>query len=305
MSLLRDIQNAAVDPTTDIATLLRKCKILAVRLGSEKFKKWVDNELNGYDKIDELPEYRVLNTESYGHFSGAFGSGLKNVQIPPSCLPKEFRDRITKSYLMAPISGYASLINNRDRNNAQEQWPADMLAYFGQQIYRGMNCLSAWKVIPYNALVALVDTIRTRVLNFALEIEDEAPNAGEAPANVQPLSQDRISQVFNTYISGNVQNVATGSSNVTQSGEFIVTPGDFSSLQRHLISLGVEDNDVADLLAAVSADTQANGKPALGKRVQTWVGTMLGKAASGTWDISASVAGTVLGKALSMYFGLE
>jgi hypothetical protein len=305
MSLLRDIQAAAVDPNTDVATLLRKCKILAVRLGNEKFKKWVDHELNGYNNTEDLPEYRILHTESYGHFSGTFGSGLNNAPIPPSCLPKELRDRVTKSYLTAPISAFASLINTEDRSNAREQWPADMVAYFGQKIYQGMNCLSAWKVLPYNVLVALVDTIKTRVLNFALEIEGEAPDAGEAPPNAPPLPQEKVSQVFNTYISGNVQNVATGSSHVTQSGDIIVMPGNFDSLRKHLASLGVEEPDITDLDNAIKKDTKAQGKPALGKRVQSWIGKMVGKAASGAWKVSTSVAGTVLGKALSKYFGLE
>ncbi len=49
MSLLREIQNAAVDETVSLAVLLRKCKILAARLGNIEFKTWVDKELNGYD----------------------------------------------------------------------------------------------------------------------------------------------------------------------------------------------------------------------------------------------------------------
>jgi hypothetical protein len=84
MSLLRDIQDAAVDPSTDVATLLRKCKILAVRLGSEEFKQWVDYELNGYDKVEDLPEYRILHTESFGTFAGPFGTSMNNALIPPS-----------------------------------------------------------------------------------------------------------------------------------------------------------------------------------------------------------------------------
>ena len=305
MSLLRDIQAAAIDPNTDVSTLLRKCKILAVRLGNEEFKKWVDSELNGYQNVDALPDYRILNTESRGDFSGAFGRNLTNAPIPPSCLPKQFRDSVTKSYLRAPISAYDSLINKGDRNNAQESWPADVVAHFGEKIYQDMNCLSAWKVIPYNALVALVDTIKTRVLNFVLEIEGEAPDAGEAPPNVQPLPQERISQVFNTFISGNVQNVATGSSHVAQSGEFTILPSDFSSLQRHLASLGVDAADIADLKSAIEEDREREGQLTLGTRVQAWIGTMVGKAASGTWKVATSVAATVLGKALSKYFRLE
>lgn len=204
MSLLRDIQNAAVDPNMDVATLLRKCKILSVRLANDEFKTWVDRELNGYERIEDLPKYRVLRTESYGDFSGFFQSGLKNAPIPPSCLPEQFRDWATKSYLTQLISAYASLIDRDEERNARENWPADMSASCGDKIYENMTCLSAWKVIPYNALVALVDTIKTRVLNFVLEIEEEAPDAGEVPPNQPPLSQERVSQVFNTYITGNV-----------------------------------------------------------------------------------------------------
>jgi len=281
------------------------CKILAVRLGNKEFKQWVDNELNGYASGNDLPRYRVLHTESYGDFSGPFGSGLRNVPIPPSCLPKELRDLVTTSYLTGPISSYASLIHTEDRDNAQESWPADMVAYYGNKIYRDMNCLAAWKVISYNALTALVDTIRTRVLNFALEIEGEAPDAGEASRNFPPLPQEKVSRVFNTYISGNVQNVATGSSNVSQNGSFMVTTGDFGSLGTYLSSLGVNPNDISDLDAAIQKDKGAHGKASVGVRVQEWIGKMIGKAASGSWSVSTSVAGTVLGKALSKYFGLE
>lgn len=41
-----------------LAVMLRKCKILAARLGHEPFKAWVEFELNGYPDGVELPPYR-------------------------------------------------------------------------------------------------------------------------------------------------------------------------------------------------------------------------------------------------------
>ena len=119
MSLLMDIQNAAVDPNTDVATLLRKCKVLSVRLGNDGFKQWVDNELNGYKEVSDLPEYRILRTQSYGDFSGSFGSGLRNAPIPPSCLPEKYRDGIRKSYLMQPISATCPLSKARGETTSE------------------------------------------------------------------------------------------------------------------------------------------------------------------------------------------
>jgi hypothetical protein len=305
MSLLRQIQDAAVDKNTDLPTLLRQCKVLAARLGNEPFKRWVESELNGYSKAEDLPDYRVLTVNSYGDFSGPFGSSLRGAPIPLGCIPKEFRENFRHSYLTGPISGYVSLIEGKDDTNPHEPWPADVTARFGSKVYRDMTCLAAWKVIPRNALVALLDTVRNRVLSFALEIEGEAPDAGEAPVNSQPVPQERVTQIFNTYITGNVQNVATGSSNFSQISKIKITHSDFSSLADHLREEGVEESDLKELQQALADDgAEAERKP-FGKRATAWMGKMIGKAASGTWKVSIDVASNVLAKALSQYYGLE
>ncbi len=217
MSLLREIQDAAIDSNTNLAVLLRKCKVLAARLGNEEFKQWVENELSGYPDIDSLPDYRILKVNSKGHFSGPFQSGLRNADIPMSCIPKELRKNLSHSYLVQPVASMESLVvSDSNSGTLQEPWIPDVVAHVGQNIYEGMNCMQAWKVIPTSAMVAALDAVRNRILNFVLEIEAESPTAGEAPANSNPLPQDKVQQIFNTYITGTVQNVATGSTNVNQ-----------------------------------------------------------------------------------------
>jgi hypothetical protein len=53
-----------------------------------------------------------------------------------------------------------------------------------------------------------------------LEIEATAPDAGEAELNSNPVPQEKVHQIFNTYISGSVQNLATASTNVHQFATF-------------------------------------------------------------------------------------
>ena len=216
MSLLREIQSSAVDANEPISTLLRKCKILAVRLGSSEFKSWVDFELNGYPDIDDMPEYRIMSVSCKGHFSGGFGAAMNNAEIPSNCIPKEYRKYLYTTYMAQPISSLESLINDSDGGTVQEPWPANVTAHFGMKIYQGYNCMQAWKVIPINALVGVLDMIRNRVLNFVLEIESEDPQAGDAPLNSQPVAEEKVQQIFHTHISGNVQNLATGSNHVKQ-----------------------------------------------------------------------------------------
>ncbi|MGO4998344.1 AbiTii domain-containing protein [Oceanisphaera sp. W20_SRM_FM3] len=216
MSLLRDIQSSAVDANEPLGTLLRKCKILAARLGNAEFKHWVESELNGYDNVDCLPEYRIISVACKGHFSGAFGSGLRYADIPSHCIPKEIRGQLFTSNLTIPVSSIESLIRECSDGVIAQPWNSNLTVILGKKIYEGMHCLEAWRSIPENTLVGLLDKVRNKILDFVLEIEGENPAAGEAPVNSKPVPEEKVSQIFNTYITGDVQNLATASNHVTQ-----------------------------------------------------------------------------------------
>lgn len=304
MSLLREIQNAAIDGDVDISVVLRKCKVLAARLGNEEFNLWVERELNGYTSKEELPAYRILHVQSFGHFAGFFGSGLKNAPIPPSSVPEQFRDLVTTAYLMEPISHYASLTKDKGIRNFQSQWPADLIALVGDKIIDNMTCMSAWQRIAGNSIAALLDTVRNRILSFVLEIETVAPDAGEAPPNASPIPEERISQVFQTIILGNVTSLTAGSQTITHDIQVTVVQNDLESLGKFLVSLGIGQQDLEELHGAIQEDAKSDTKGGIGNNVGAWIGRMISKAASGTLDVAATVAANVLTKALLNYYGL-
>jgi hypothetical protein len=84
MKMLDDIVDGAVDDKVSLATLLRKCLVLADKLKNNKLKRWVLSELNGYESQDALPEYRILNINAVGLVLGPFGSAIKDQPIPAS-----------------------------------------------------------------------------------------------------------------------------------------------------------------------------------------------------------------------------
>lgn len=96
MSLLWEIQGAALDSNVDITDLLRKCMVLAARLKNKEFKEWVSHELKGYKEDGDLPDYRCIDVASYGDFFDIFGNGpYKNYPIPTLPLSDEFRKYAT------------------------------------------------------------------------------------------------------------------------------------------------------------------------------------------------------------------
>jgi hypothetical protein len=274
-------------------------------LKHDAFKRWVENELNGYQTKEELPSYRVLEVQSYGHFAGAFGSGLKNAPIPPICLPKELRDLATKAYVYEGVGSLFTLVNNKKGGSLTSAWPADVVAAYGQDIYEAMNCLGAWRVIGQGQMAGILDTIRNRVLSFALEIESEDPEAGDRDASLGTLSTERVSQLYQTFILGNVGNVSSGGSHISQTATVQVVQNDLTSLQKFLSGAGIEDKDFEELKDALKADPQPKSPQAFGKKVSTWTGKMVSKAASGLWKVSTTVAADIISKALINYYGLK
>ncbi len=53
MSLLRQIQNATIDPKFQLADILRMCKILAARLDHKAFNEWINQEVTSSRRSTE------------------------------------------------------------------------------------------------------------------------------------------------------------------------------------------------------------------------------------------------------------
>lgn len=304
MSLIHDIQAASIAQNSDIPMLLRMCKLLAARISHQEFAEWVDRELNGYPSIKDLPDYRVVRVDSYGSFIGSFSQANK-LQIPISVLPKELQEQYRNAYMGSSISAYTALLSGDKSNSVQEPWPVALAVHNASKLTPNMQCVSAWKEIPIGAIVRLMDSVKTRVLGFAIDLEREAPNAGELPIGSQPpLSREKMTQIFNTNITGNVGNVANASSGFSQSSVVAVELGNWQSLQAHLLELGLTAGDTEGLKADLERALATESQEEKTKTASTWIGRLAGKAAAGAAGVGIEVAATGVAKAIASYFGL-
>jgi hypothetical protein len=279
------------------------CKLLAARISSRELAQWVDHELNGYPTFEDLPNYRVVQVDSYGSFVGPFSRADK-LQIPVSVLPEELQERYQHAYMGASISVYVGLIENGTGGSVREAWPVGLAVHHASQMTSQMQCIAAWKEIPLGAIVRLLDSVKTRVLGFAIDLERESPDAGEMPIGSRPtVSPEKMTQIFNTNIVGNVGNVSNAGTSVSQSAVIEVMPGDWQSLQRRLTELGLSHQDIeglqADLDRARASDSASKSQTA-----GSWIGRLTGKAAAGAAGIGVEVAAAGIAKAVAAYLGL-
>jgi len=191
MTLLREIRVAATDSEVKLPDLLRKCKVLAARLRHQEFAEWVGRELNGYPDAAGLPEYRRVHVESLGKFVGPLNSGIDNARIPTSALPENLKHHANEARFFDSVSSLGCLADDEGTTTLCAKWSADVVAYVAKKhpMYRDMVLIDAWQVISSATVAGILDTVRTRILDFVLALEAEDPAAGDSVAHVRGLAQ--------------------------------------------------------------------------------------------------------------------
>ncbi|MCF2526601.1 AbiTii domain-containing protein [Yinghuangia soli] len=306
MALLQDIIIEAAGESTSTASLLRKARVLATRLGITEALTWIGHELNGY--TGEVPEYRgPIPCEVRGKFLGPFNSSLSNVQVATELLPARFRD-LDKIFLRQSVSAIEDLAARSGDGMLSSPWPGAAVASFnaGQEageftLYPDMGAIAIWNSVPPSEMKAVVDAVRTRVLDFALKLEQEDPEAGEK-AGDSLVTAEKGNDIFNTIINGPA-NVAQGSSNFTQNS-FVNTPKSDEELVQHLRDLGVNEDLLTELSEALAGDrAEAPDAASAGPRVQGWLGRIMSLGRTSATAVGTGVATNVVTDTVLSYFG--
>lgn len=292
MSLITEIQQAAVEKGTDLATLLRKCKVLATRLGSVPLEDWVLHESNGYPPGMDLPDYRVWGVQIVAHLMDQFGAQMQNVMVAPHMIPEVVRTRFSRFEYRDSVATAEYVLRNHDEG-MQTFATSNLRSMLHGKVYKGFQCHSAVAQFSNQHLVAMLDAVRNRILDFALALGKIAPDAGEGQAQVEV---QRVTQIFNMTIHGSVGVVGTANNAIVN-----VTTNDWAALAQFLATNGAAADDIDDLRDAVTEEPQPEtGR--WGPRVSTWIGKMMGKAADGTWQVGPGAAGNLLAQAIAAYY---
>jgi hypothetical protein len=186
MSLLREIQGDLSNEFCDVTTVLRKCKILAARLGSEEFSRWIDWELNGYPDSQPLPGYRCLGASCYASFMNTAWR-VEGQAVLWEVIPQQAREALQNIQYREGIAKAKAFVEKGCKINRP-----DVAIRLQGKMFPGLNCFAAWLTISGGEFEQLFSTIKNRILDFVLKIEAENPDAGEAAINSKPVPAEKL-----------------------------------------------------------------------------------------------------------------
>lgn len=259
MSLLQNIQTELASSQADIASVLLKCKILASRLDSQNFARWTAHELNGYSENDPVPDYRQLGCGLYGHFINAAWQ-IPKQSIPLFAIPEENRTSFQRVEFKEGLAKATLFTNEGATINRTE-----LIPLLQGKVYPDMACIAIWMTIPGPEFVQLISSVKSRILDFILELERVNPMAGE-PSSRQAVPPEKVNAMVNNYFLGQVGNVAQHSPKVHQVANIGSTTLELSKLvtmlTQHLDDLKLDAHSkrrIEGQIAVLSAELE--GEP--------------------------------------------
>lgn len=298
MNLLEDIKVALTDESANLANTLRKARILAHELQSQELRDWVGFELSGYPNYD-VPEYRRFRLPLFGTLHGPMRSRMTGVAIPTSGLPEPAKEVAETLVVTEGVAAIEAMILP-DVPASYKTLPVELTMLLRQtvQMTGDMKLFEVYHKTPHYLFTGILDSVKSRLLDFVLDLQqnDVTPESLSNGGAKQEMVRNSI--INNIYGNNNI--VATGES-VSQTVS-IVDKGDVESLKAYFRARNIDEEDLNELASAVTSEPQLQGA-GFGSKVAGWIGKMVGKNLSGTWQYMGDNAQLMLTEALNGFYG--
>lgn len=307
MSLLHQIQESVVQEGADLGSILLKLRLLASRLGSDILEEWIKHESEGYPKDIEVPSYRVVGVSYHGTWSGPFGSGINNAQIPPYLIQKYAGDKWVNFEIRESIAAVDELLkSNTDGNGTLGIDASNLILVLQGKLYEGYACNDIRASISRTSLAEIQQAVRSRILELTLELEKRIPEVAQVafgPPGKQETNHDKVQQISQQIIYGNVTTAVAGGhgSNIMLS----IGEKDTEALIQFLEKSGIPKADATEIAMIMEMEEPSSVDEPFGEKAKSWLASNLKKAAQGTWGVGISVAIKVLSEAALKYYGLK
>jgi len=229
-SLVTDLEKD-ITSNKDILSILNKALIISNELCLDDFKKWIECEINGYDNIENMPDYRFINCQIFYDLPSRRKINLAshpNIKEILQDIPNEFYNSLIKVAIDAPISNIVHFIGkkqdyyvtlNKTCENIIKEYTPNLI-----RIYR--QCL-LYKI------ESIIDRIKPEILRWCAELkknniygrddqftDDEINNAKTINYNFLIINNSHIQfndnyyninnqNAVKNYISDNLGNIET------------------------------------------------------------------------------------------------
>lgn len=177
--LLIDVVNERVS----IDNILLRLKVILSDLQNESIMSWVNGELQGYSKNEEVPKYRVLKGTALGTYLVNYQTQYTNAPVPLKFLiPDDLIDKLETVYVRDSLSAIQNVLNGENRENYGSIIPTDLC----HSISKDEIQIAGMRVsIASTLLDGILSNVKSKLVDIVMELEKQFDNLDELDIKTQ------------------------------------------------------------------------------------------------------------------------
>lgn len=295
MKFIDEIIEMLTSRDPDLLNALFKAKLLFHKIHSGDAKSWVDSEINGYKDDKNIPDYRILDITIQGNCSNS-AYRYQGQVLPTYHLDKGVKDNLEKMFLSQSISVIESYAKN---DSMQRVIAPEFYPLLSKGLGNGFQIETAWGSPSAGSMLQVVTEVRSRLLDFLLQLSDDIPDDVEEDVALEQAKELDTKSIYQTFI------LKDSTLYMGDDHSHKVITYNLESLKNSLSSYKVPEEDILELESAIKNDGAAPElqKSGFGENVKNWLSKMVNKAGTTAWDISKNTAETILSEAIKSYYG--
>ncbi|MGL5714562.1 MAG: hypothetical protein ACRCX2_16195 [Paraclostridium sp.] len=209
-----------VSGESSLEVTLKRILIVISSFNDEKLNYWVKKEIEGYEKDDELPEYRKLT----GSLKGSYIQGnmfnaiqVSNQLLPTTGLPDELLD----VNIYDSVKSITDILNTSSEATIGRQIPIEFCGKLSE-LY-GASVTEATVVCNRNQIQKILDKVNSMVLDMLIKLENEFGNLDELDISESMAMKDNVDTIKSEIICMiyNDQSISIGDKNKIKNTDII------------------------------------------------------------------------------------
>lgn len=186
-----------VNEEISLSVALKRIIVLANDIEYIELKQWAEKELNGYNKDDEVPEYRYISS-SYFTYNGLVGGrmSVNQATLSLSTLSTETLNEIIKCKITESIASIEdkAKVKNGDFAINRSYLAGEVLKNTGGYL-TGIQCTSIEQHFVSAQFKKIVEIVSSKILDILLKLDKEFGNLDDIDIGSEKHLRKKIQDV--------------------------------------------------------------------------------------------------------------
>lgn len=193
-----------VEDNVPLEKSLSRLMILAHDVKNNTLENWAKNELNGYERKEDLPDYRKSFSSLFKYSGINGGFSVSNVTLDISWFEKDHIDDVCNVNIVDGIKYLTDLANS-------DSSPSRDVTFLANDVRKKSNgmivCTSITQITPQSIYMSVLSKIKNMLITALCELEEKYGNLDKLGIDVSKKKSFQI-ETFNSDMNKAVFNIS-------------------------------------------------------------------------------------------------